>query len=540
MAKTNTLNGRPWNRADKTAWLSSIPTHTYVIGLILVIGVLLLLSGDFGRSWDMSVHEYNGRKAYDLYFGGFDVQKFRENHDNMAYGPVLDVLIQLVQDLTTDPIEKFKIRVVLEALVSLSCLIPIFLISARVLPRPLALIAVALVLSTPSFFGHAFINPKNSPAMSGFLWSLWLILHCFERRRPNVWSLVGLGVLLGLTASIRFVTAYLLMLIPLVIAVSPQDRAASADGEVLRERPGFPYRELAIILVTFAVTYTLAMPAILTSFGAHAYGVVVRQFAHIGWKGEILYFGRQVSAQQLPWHYIYGYLLVQLPLYYHFFALTLVVAAVGWRRRTLQTFRAFWADHPEARSSLVLLLASLALPLALILLIRPVLYDGFRHVFFIVPLLCMLLYFGFVIVLGQMERTSRIVLVTLATACWIQSVVAMVRLHPYEYAYYNPLVNPAHSFELDYWGTSFREVAEQLNDYVRQNTPAGEKLSVWICGPVPPLELFLDPDRFKVVEDAATADFRVVLNRGTCPDFLKTPPLISVGRGDLVFATAGH
>ena len=135
MAKTNTLNGRPWNGADKTAWLSSVPTHTYVIGLILVIGVLLLLSGDFGRSWDMSVHEYNGRKAYDLYFGGFDVQKFRENHDNMAYGPVLDVLIQLVQDLTTDPIEKFKIRVVLEALVSLSCLIPIFLISARVLPK---------------------------------------------------------------------------------------------------------------------------------------------------------------------------------------------------------------------------------------------------------------------------------------------------------------------------------------------------------------------------------------------------------------------
>ena len=77
-----------------------------------------MLSGDFGRSWDMSVHEYNGRKAYDLYFGGFDVQKFRENHDNMAYGPVLDVLIQLVQDLTTDPIEKFKIRVVVEALVS--------------------------------------------------------------------------------------------------------------------------------------------------------------------------------------------------------------------------------------------------------------------------------------------------------------------------------------------------------------------------------------------------------------------------------------
>ena len=96
--------------------------------------------------------------------------------------------------------------------------------------------------------------------MSGFLWSLWLILHCFERRRPNVWSLLGLGVLLGLTASIRFVTAYLLHAHSACHRVPPQDRAASADGEVLQERPGFPYGELAIVLVTFAVTYTLAMP----------------------------------------------------------------------------------------------------------------------------------------------------------------------------------------------------------------------------------------------------------------------------------------
>ena len=68
----------------------------------------------------------------------------------------------------------------------------------------------------------------------------------------------------------------------------------------------------------------------------------------------------------------------------------------------------------------------------------------------------------------------------------------------------------------------------------------GKKLRVWFRGPVPPLELFLDPDRFKVVDDADAADFRVVLNRNTCPDFLKTPPLISVGRGDLVLATAGR
>ena len=105
---------------------STVPTTAYVIGLILLIGVLLLLSGDYGRSWDVEVHEYNGRKAYDLYFGGWDVPKFTQYHDNITYGPAVDVAIKLAQDLTDDQIQKFKIRTVLQALLTLSCLIPVF------------------------------------------------------------------------------------------------------------------------------------------------------------------------------------------------------------------------------------------------------------------------------------------------------------------------------------------------------------------------------------------------------------------------------
>lgn len=534
MAKQATPDPGLRNAAALPSNLSSVPTSAYIIGLILLIAVLLLLSGDYGRSWDVEVHEYNGRKAYDLYFGGWDVPNFTHDHDNITYGPAVDVVIKLAQGLTPDQIQKFRIRTVLQALLTLSCLIPVFLISARALPRPLALIAVALVLGTPAFFGHAFINPKDTMAMSGFLWSLWLVLYCFEKDRPSYGVLVALGVLLGVTATIRYLTAYVLLLVPLVIVLAQAASGSSANDRLQLRRLEIPYLGLAILLVVFAITYVLAMPVILISLDPHAVLNVVKMFAHIGWNNDIRYFGGEVSSQRLPWHYLYGYLFAQLPLYYHLFAVTIAVAFVVWGRSTLRTFRAYFGERPTARTTLIVLVVSLVVPLLAILIVRPVLYDGFRHVLFIVPLLCMVLYLGFAILLRQVGKLGRIVLIGLAAAFWVQSVTAMVRLHPYEYVYYNPLVDP-HGFELDYWGTSFREVAEQLNDYARKNAPPGEKLRLWTCGPQQALSLYLDPDRFEFVKEGS-ADLKVLLNRGICLEIGKTPPVISVGRGDLVFA----
>ena len=111
----------------------------------------------------------------------------------------------------------------------------------------------------------------------------------------------------------------------------------------------------------------------------------------------------------------------------------------------------------------------------------------------------------------------------------------MAWLHPYEYTYYNPLVKPAGQFELDYWATSFREIAERLNEYARANTSQGEKLKVYVCGPVDTLTLFLRSDKFEIV-DADRAELGVLLNRGACMNSMSSPPIVSVGRGKLVFS----
>ena len=228
-------------------------------------------------------------------------QSFGANQDPISvyYGTATDVAIKLAQDTTADEIERFKIRTFLQALLSLSGLIPTFLISARVVSKPLALIAVVLLLITPTFFGHAFINPKDSIFASGYLWAIYLIVHCFdEGRKPKYSAIIGLGVLLGLVISLRFTGAYLLLLIPflsILLSAWRNSRMTASFRQRLWRQSTLHFPGLLVVLITCSISYVLLMPAILADFRAgaliHAVGTFVRPRP---WPEVVLYFGENV------------------------------------------------------------------------------------------------------------------------------------------------------------------------------------------------------------------------------------------------------
>ena len=240
--------------------LSAVPTIGYVLLIILAIAMLLFLSPDFGKSWDVPAREFGASKAYAFYFKG-DAAPLRakQNADRHYYGTAIDLVIKVAQYPTADELQKLKIRTFLQALISLSCLIPAFLISARVLSKPFALISVALLAATPVFFGHAFINPKDSIFASGFVWALYLILCCFNDGQKSSYQLIiGLGALLGLVVSIRFSGVYLLLLIPIAAIVLPalrlrESKLSTSISARIWQQAALQYRGIALLLVTFVL-----------------------------------------------------------------------------------------------------------------------------------------------------------------------------------------------------------------------------------------------------------------------------------------------
>jgi hypothetical protein len=106
---------------------------------------------------------------------------------------------------------------------------------------------------------------------------------------------------------------------------------------------------------------------------------------------------------------------------------------------------------------------------------RTVLYDNFRQILFILPPV----FFMAGIAFEKIKRpATQLAVIAL---CVLPGIIGIVRLHPYEYIYYNSFIGgvngAADKFEMDYWGTSFREAANYVSSVARPNA------NVWIEGP---------------------------------------------------------
>jgi hypothetical protein len=135
---------------------------------------------------------------------------------------------------------------------------------------------------------------------------------------------------------------------------------------------------------------------------------------------------------------------------------------------------------------LILTLVWFILPLAGFILSRTPLYDNFRQIFFILPPVFLMAGIVFDKIKGTALQTALIALVVLP------GVIGIIRLHPYEYIYYNSIIggesDAFRRFELDYWGTSYREAADWLNE----TAPPGA--NIWVDGPAHLLDLYLRED----------------------------------------------
>ena len=123
----------------------------------------------------------------------------------------------------------------------------------------------------------------------------------------------------------------------------------------------------------------------------------------------------------------------------------------------------------------------------------------------------------------------------------ILPVIDMVRLHPYEYAYFNRIAGGVYeaddNYMLDYWGLAFKQAAEELRDKLTEQleTPTkGRRWRIAVCGPHPPAEVELGPE-FVTTWEPKGADFAMMLGDFYCAEF-DAPVLVEIEREGVVFA----
>ncbi|HEY5902415.1 MAG TPA: hypothetical protein VIU39_07675 [Anaerolineales bacterium] len=268
------------------------------------------------------------------------------------------------------------------------------------------------------------------------------------------------AVLLGLTVCIRVLGPLAGVLVALYGLHKQGRRALPAL---------FPYVLLAIAAMYATWPYLWPDPV-----GHFVESIVV--MAKYPWRGQVLFNGSMYTSTDIPRSYLPVLLGIQLtePVWFLFAAGLAVTAISAWKKRT------------ESTQLVALTDIWFILPALGFILLRSPLYDNFRQVFFILPPVFLMAGAVFDRITSPGWRTA------LMLVCVLPGVIAGARLHPYEYIYYNRFIGGEagafRRFELDYWGTSYREAAGWLNENAAPNAP------IWVDGPSHLVGMYLRPD----------------------------------------------
>ena len=442
-------------------------TIAFFVGF-LIIG--LSVYRDYGISWDeVDTREFGlmnveGRVP-DL--RTLDSLRAEKGPAYERFGPLYEILLVHAEKLASPASARsmFQFRHLLTFLTFFLGVVLFHAFCRRRFSPGIALVATVGFVATPVLFSHAFYNTKDVSFLTAFVATM---LTLDRLLRSPTWPALLLHALTTVVLlGVRILGVFgVLITLAAMIARRPTRRTMLQC---------LAYGGVAIALLP------VVWPVLRIDPVGIVKGAVVGTVANM-YSGWNLFRGAVIAADNLPWDYVPTWMAVTTPL-----VLTvLFLLGTGATMRSIAMHQRDAATGERQRDLIVLVW--FFAPVAGTVVLRPIMYDAWRHLFFVYPAFIYLAAAGIETVRDVIARTvpdaKRLLAHGVATAllflCLAPAVAFMVTSHPYQHVYFNRLAGRdmaqvKQRFELDYWGLSYREALEHI---VRTDTSAVIKLEV--------------------------------------------------------------
>ena len=467
--------------------------------------VAIFSASDYGISWDYEAHDTYGRQVFEWYQA--------PSWDHIAvqqgmkyYGPAFEILVNLARRIL--PADQAYVKALVTHLVGLAGVLGCYVSASTIAGARAGFFAALLLLITPMYYGHSFINHKDLPFAAAYSLALAFIISAAGGNRRWMHNILT-ALALGFALAIRIGAIFLIPALALGWCTVPLLSRGTAQSK-LKAVVSAGLAVILVLLLAWGLMLLLWPFALLHPISAPL--EVIRKSSAYPWQFPVLYGGQSILAKDAPLSYTFAWFRITLP---EVFLFALACGLVVLIKSALLRFRgASW------RRALLVATVTLSwlLPLLSVLILKSTIYDAVRHLLFIVPPLAVLGGLALDTVYRTLESVARkVYLICLAILALF--VVADLRsLHPYQYVYFNRLYGglPAAygQFETEYWATCMKESLE----WIEHNIPAGAnslRIAAW-CEPLQ-INWYLDQMR-KARPDLefsgeARADLYIVTSR---------------------------
>ncbi len=430
---------------------------------------------DYGVTVDEQHSANNGKYFLNWYASGFTDHTINTEGNHYLYGSFVNAVTEIAA--RGSPFGPFETS---HLLIAMTGLLGIFFAwrTARMLGGPMAgFLSAAILTLTPVYYGHMFMNPKDIPFAVLFLMTVYYLLTAYDRlpKLPTR-SVAPLGIVIGLTLGIRIGAIMLFGYCVVLVIFWILARYARSPSYRIREAIA-DLRPIALSLLKVgAIAWAIMLgwwPYAQLSPILNPLRAFRRAANFTDFPATVLFDGRFIPANALPWNYLPTSFAIGLPEFYAISIVAGVIAlipAVFFRRGETAGIDA------DSAARIAFLVFAILFPLMAAIVMRPILYDANRHFLFVIPLLAVLAGVSFATLFrSRVPATVKTVVAGVAVLVAVSTVRDMRRLHPYQYVFYNQLSNGLPGalgrYETDYWGQSHKEGMDWLIANYRPGAP---------------------------------------------------------------------
>lgn len=468
--------------------------------IFLVIGISIF--NDYGISFDEFAQHIIGEVNYKyVFWNDRELDHFLDKEYGVGFELPLIIIERALK--LKDMADIYAMRHLVTHIFFLLCMFAGYVLALKLYKNQLVAIATFLMLVLcPRIYAHSFINTKDIPSLSVVVVCFLAAYNAFDKKTIIAYLLLGIAC--GFAVGLRLMN---------MIIAAPVIGYLLLDIIYTIKMPKTALKHLISLLLFFIIgclTMYVSWPALWHDVYNDIF-IFYENLSKFRWTGDVLINGKITPANMLPWYYIPLWFTITIPIYWQLLCMGgIAMSLILFIKRPIDIF-----ESVKLRMNLMFVFCFVA-PVAAVIYLKAVLYDDWRHLYFIYAPFTFLAVYAVNELLKK--RLKNLVMILFGLQLSLVTFF-FIKYHPNQNVYFNEFVPHSKDYlmkhyELDYWQHSYKQGLL----WVAQNS---KKEKIYINRWKPVLErnvMCLEPslrERFMITDNDSLIDYYLETFRTT-------------------------
>jgi len=441
----------------------------YKLFFIFYFCVGLFIYKDYNITPDEPLHRVNGfislKYILDLFSININLSDFVESIPSIkndwrnTYGVIFDLPVAILEVLfkIENIRDVYLIRHLLNFLIFFISTIFFFrLINLHFKSKLMSIFGVLILILSPRIFSHSFYNSRDLVFLSLIIISIYYNVKLLNYQHLKY--LILAAVFSAFATNCRIIAIYIPFLT--ILFYYFKDFEEKSNFSLIK----FSIYYLSIYFLIIFLFWPFLWPNPLNNF---VYALVESSNYPAWWDFKTLFLGKYLNPEFIPWYYFFLWFFLTTPI---FFSILIIFGLFLFLRNLLRSFLRInnntkdllWKNRIEMNE--VYFFLFFFIPLFFVVTLNSTLYNGWRHLFFLYPLLILfgIKYFNYVY--NYLNKKIFSLFLIFLFIQFTLNILFIIQSHPVQNIYFNYIAKHfiSNMLPYDYWGSGNKVTIDKL------------------------------------------------------------------------------